>query len=495
MSKSMTRRNFLGAAAAVPLVSGLTSAVANPSTRPATDRPNILWIAVEDISPFLGCYGHANATPNLDRLAKGGVRFARAFMPAPVCSACRSALITGQMQTTLGTHNHHSSRTEETAIRLPDHVTTLPELFRKAGYFTFNQGKDDYNFWYDREDLYAGPYTTHALYGKSGGRKVAWKDRRAGQPFFGQIQLYGGKEIFSKSFESRVRNPIDRDSLDLPPYYPDVPEVREDWARHYDSIQITDDRVGEILDQLRQDGLLEKTVVIFFSDHGMRLWRHKQFCYDTGLHVPLIMSWAGNPERLGGAGTVRRDLVSGLDLAATSLALAGLAVPDCMESRDLFALGFQPRDHVISARDRCDYTIDRIRSVRTGRFRYIRNFFHDRPYMQPNYRDEWEITQLMRRLHAEGKLNDVQDRFWSKERPAEELYDIENDPHEIHNLAFDPRHRSVLMKHRTILSQWIDETDDQGRYPEDSANLKYMLDVWRGRGVEPVNPEYDHLKG
>ena len=149
---------------------------------------------------------------------------------------------------------------------------------------------------------------------------------------------------------------------------------------------------------------------------------------------------------------------------------------------------------MISARDRCDYTIDRIRTVRTARFRYIRNFFPDRPYMQPNYRDEWDITQLMRRLHAEGKLDPVQDRFWSKERPSEELYDLENDPFEIRNLAFDADYSGVLVQHRRLLTQWIDETDDRGRYPEDSANLQYMLDVWRERGVEPVNPEYDHLR-
>ena len=492
----MNRRDFLKTSGSTTAAVAFSSVLSQfyfgcSKSKP---RPNILWIAVEDISPFLNCYGYNNDTPNLDRLAEGGVRFSNMFMPAPVCSPCRSALIAGMMQTTLGTHNHHSSRTEETAIHLPNHIRILPELFRKAGYFTFNQGKDDYNFWYDREDLYTGAYTTHPLYGKSGKREVGWKDRQKDQPFFGQIQLSGGKEIYSQKFMERVRNPINRNAFDLPPYYPDVPEIREDWARHFDSIQLTDDRVGEIIKQLREDGLLENTVIIFFSDHGMRLWRHKQFCYDSGLHVPFIMNWAGNPERLGGAGIVREDLVNGLDIAATCLALAGIPIPKYMESRDLLTRSFEPRDYVISARDRCDYTIDRIRSVRTKRYRYIRNFFPDRSYMQPNYRDEWEITKLMRKLHAEGKLNAVQDRFWSDERPSEELYDLEKDPHEINNLAFDHDYRDVLIKHRKILTQWIYETDDKGQYPEDSANLKYMLDIWRERGVEPVNPEYDHLR-
>lgn len=487
MNDSMKRRTFLKrvgqatAAVSLPLfLSGCKTKI--------NQRPNILWIAVEDISPLMSCYGYdVNPTPNLDRLAKNGLRFANTFMPAPVCSPCRSALITGMMQTTLGIHNHHSSRSEETAIHLSDYIKTLPELFREAGYFTFNHGKDDYNFWYDRENLYSGEYATHKLYGKSG-KTIDWNARKPEQPFFGQIQLRGGKHIYNKNFKNNVRNPVDRNSYDLPPYYPEHPMIREDWGQHLNSIQMTDNEVGKIIDRLQKNGVLHNTVIFFFSDHGMRLWRHKQFCYDGGLHVPFIMSWAGNPERLGGAGTVRKDLVSGLDIAATSLALAGIPIPKYMESRDLFAKDFQAREYVISARDRCDYTIDRIRSVRTKRFRYIRNFFPDRPYMQPNYRDAWEITNLMRKLHSEGKLDAIQDRFWSEVRPTEEFYDLNNDPNEIHNLVEEPSYSEQLQRHRKILENWIKKTDDKGQYPEDKPNLKYMFDWW---GEKCVNPEYD----
>ncbi len=487
----MKRRSFIktiGQAAGAASLPQLWS-----SCRPTTRQlPNILWIYVEDLSPMMSCYGYdINPTPHLDRMARDGVLFTKAYMPAPVCSACRSALITGMMQTTLGTHNHHSSRSEETAIRLPENIKTIPELFRQAGYFTFNQGKDDYNFWYDREDLYTGEYTTHALYGKSGKREIGWQDRQPDQPFFGQIQLSGGKLVYRQDFEERNRNPIDRQAFDLPPYYPDHPLVREDWAQHFDSARVTDDEVGEILESLRRDGLLENTVVFFFSDHGMRLWRHKQFCYNGGLHVPFIMSWHGDPRRLGGKGSVREDLVSGLDIAATSLALAGIEIPVHMESRDLFARGFEPREFVISARDRCDYTIDRIRSVRTQRFHYIRNFMLDRPYMQPNYRDAWEITQVMRELHAKGQLDAVQDRFWGDERPSEELYDLGRDPHEIDNLAGDPRFAEELTRHKMMLENWIRETDEKGQYPEEAAGLKYMFDWW---GDKCVNPEYDQFR-
>jgi arylsulfatase A-like enzyme len=493
MAIQLKRRNFLKtmgkASVSLPFASLLSRC--KSSGKKSIERPNILWIEVEDVSPFFSCYGYEiNPTPHVDRLAGKGVRFDRTFMPAPVCSPCRSALITGMMQTTLGTHQHHSSRSLEAAIYLPEGFKTIPERFRETGYFTFNFGKDDYNFWYDRENLYTGEYSTHKLYGKSG-KEIDWNVREAGQPFFGQIQLRGGKEIYAKDFKEKVRKPLDRAAVGLPPYYPDHPLVREDWAQHYDSIQVTDDRVGKIVDQLRADGLLENTVIFFFSDHGMRLWRHKQFCYDSGLHVPFVVCWEGNPEGLGGAGIVRDDLVNGIDIAATSLALAGIPIPETLESRDLFAEDFKPRDYVISARDRCDYTIDRIRTVRTAQFRYIRNFLTDRPYMQPNYRDQWEITQVMRKLHYEGKLDEIQDRFWSDIRLSEELYDIKNDPHGIHNLAGNPDFASELEKHRKILEKWIKDTDDKGQYPEDDANLKFMLDWW---GEKCVNPEYDRVR-
>ena len=200
----MKRRSF------IKTVGQATAAVSLPqllSVCRSADmqRPNILWIEVEDLSPLMSCYGYdINPTPNLDLMAEKGILFKNTFMPAPVCSPCRSALIMGMMQTTLGIHNHHSSRSEETAIHLPEHVKTLPELFREEGYFTFNQVKDDYNFWYDRESLYAGEYTTHKLYGKSGSRNISWKDRQPNQPFFGQIQLSGGKHIYRKDFRETL---------------------------------------------------------------------------------------------------------------------------------------------------------------------------------------------------------------------------------------------------------------------------------------------------
>ena len=183
--------------------------------------PNILWIYVEDISPEIGCYGNAIVrTPHIDELADHGVRFTNIHMPTPVCSPCRSAIITGTMPTTIGVHNHHSSRSLASAIFLPDSIQTLPELFRKAGYFTFNYGKDDYNFWYDRRNLYSGDFRAIGMYGMQG-KKIDWKAREDGKPFFGQIQLYGNKHIYNRKFKENVIRPINPDLIEVPPYYPD----------------------------------------------------------------------------------------------------------------------------------------------------------------------------------------------------------------------------------------------------------------------------------
>jgi arylsulfatase A-like enzyme len=284
--------------------------------------PNILWIFVEDMSPWLGCYGdklNKDATPNMDALAARGVRFTRCYVPAPVCSSCRSGMIIGAMQTTTGTHNHRSSRDAASAINLPKGVETLPEIFRANGYFTFNLGKEDYNFSYKREDLYSkvnGP--------------APWRTRKKGQPFFGQIQLKGGK-----AKTNGVTNKITADDVTLPPYLPDNELFRGWWAHHYNCIRITDQHLGRIVESLKKDGVYENTILVFFTDHGQNhSVRHKQFCYEGGVHVPLIIA---GPNKSLKAGDVRTDLVSGLDISASTLRFAGLELPKYVEGQDMFA--------------------------------------------------------------------------------------------------------------------------------------------------------------
>jgi arylsulfatase A-like enzyme len=485
----INRRNFLKQSGTLAVSNLFSIFLSNCQMQKPQDgnRPNILWIYVEDLSPLMSCFGVTiNKTPTLDKLASDGVLFTKVFMPAPVCSPTRSAIITGTIQTTFGLHNHRSSRDERAPIYLPDGVKTIPELFREAGYYTFNKGKDDYNFMYDRERMYDGNYfyRPEKKYGGVINAEGDWNKRKPGQPFFGQIMLKGGKN------QKKIDDPIDRKIVDLPPYYADHPVMREEWARHHDQIRITDQEVRDIIDQLKSDGLLENTVIFFFSDHGMRSFRHKQFLYDGGIHVPLIVTWYGNPGKIK-ANTVREDLVSGIDIATTSLALAGIDIPAYMEGVNLFDKNYRPREYIISARDRCDFTIDRIRCVRTKKFKYLKNFLTDRPYSQPNYRDHRETTKLMKRLYKEGKLNKVQARFMSNERPAEELYDLENDPHEIYNLAENPDYINILKRLRHILQQWMKETDDKGQYPEKVEALRVVYERLRDKCV---NPEFDRFK-
>ena len=443
-------------------------------------RPNILWIYLEDVSGWFSCYGDTVIkTPHIDTLAQEGIRFDRFYTPAGVCSATRSSILLGSMQTSLGVHNHRSGRpsfrgksmgVDFDDIRLPDGVTTLPEIFRREGYATFNDsGKDDYNFKHDLDAMYSVR--------KPGSR---WSEIPENVPFFGQIQLRGGK------LGNRVKSVVDRDIVPVPPYYPDIELVREEIAHHYDCLLQTDREVGEIVASLKRDGLYDNTVIFLFSDHGYKLHRHKQFLYEGGIQMPLIVAGKGVL-----SGRVRQDLVSGIDIAPASLAAAGLQVPGFMEGLDFLSPEHQARRFVVAARDRCDFSIERIRALVTPRFKYLRNYLTDRPYMQPSYKDSWPVSQRLRAMTDSGALNETQMMFFGAHKPVEELYDLKNDPHEIHNLASLPRYQGVLEEHRRSLQSWVEETGDQGQMTESDAGLAAVLKRW---GDKCVNPEYDRIR-
>jgi arylsulfatase A-like enzyme len=453
----------------------------------ADERPNMVWIFVEDMNGWYGCYGDDTVpTPNIDQLARRGVRFDRCYMPAGVCSATRSAIALGAMQTSLGVHNHRSSRRRVPGevIHLPEGVKTVYQTFREHGYYVADTGgKNDFNFIWDKNDLYDQT-------GKGWGfRGPLWRGRKEGQPFFAQIQLAGGKGTgrFAGS-KATGKNGVDTDpaQMNIPPYYPDHPIMRREYAHHYDCVRQTDDEVGQIIAALAADDLLDNTVVFFWTDHGMRLPRHKQWLYEGGIRVPLVVAGPGIPQD-----KVRDDLVSGIDITVTSLALAGVAPLAHMEGRDFFAKDYAPREYVVSARDRCDYTIERVRAVTTQRYKYLRNFLDDRPFMQPQYRDGRDYVEIGRQLHKAGKLTPAQDFMWSEDRVPEEFYDLENDPHEIHNLANDPAHAKALARHREILATWAKETDDKGQYPESAESLRGVLRNW---SKQAVNPEYEKAR-
>lgn len=435
----------------------------------AADRPNILWLIGEDLGPELACYGHpAVRTPNLDRLAAEGVRYTRAFTVAPVCSTSRSAFMTGMYQTTIGAHNHRSHRND--GYILPPGVRVLTDRLRDAGYFTANvvnltgdpqerffrgTGKTDWNFTYEGE-----PFDSSK-----------WSDLKEHRPFYAQINFSethrGGDWNNAHKHIEQPANPAD---VVMPPYYPDHPEARADWAQYLNAVMALDRKVGRVLEQLDADGLAANTVVVFMGDHGRAMIRGKQWPYDSGLRIPFLIRWPdGIPAPEGWrAGSVDNRLVASIDLTATTLWIAGVPPPLTMQGRVFLGPDAVARRFVFGGRDRGDETVDRIRTVRSERYRYLRNYFPERPFLELNRYKEFSypVISLMRDLHAEGRLNDVQARLLAPTRPPEELYDLVADPYEIHNLVGSPEHEGVLNELRTALDTWLIESNDQGRFPE-----------------------------
>jgi len=442
-------------------------------------RPNILWLFQEDTSPWMGCYGHKinrGWTPTIDGMAERGVIFKRAYVPAPVCSPCRSAVIVGANQVRFGAHEHRSGR--KTPIYLPEGMKMIPQLMAEAGYFTFNVGKTDYNF--STRPGSTPPYSKIS----KGNSKTPWRERGHDQPFFGQIQLKGGKLNTSKFPKEKK---VDRASVTIPADYPQNDLYREVVAEHHDSIRMDDGIIGGILARLREDNLLDTTIVVYVSDHGANnLVRHKQQPTEAGLHVPFVVT---GPERWVPAGVVRDDLVSVLDLSATTLAWAGLPLPEWCEGRDLFAEGFTPRTFVGGARDRCDHTVERIRSIRTENFRYTRNYLLDRVLLQPQYRDRRDFLVHLRHAYAAGTLAPKLAEIYFGERPPEELYDMRTDPAQVNNLVDDPAHKSVLKQHRRIMDEWLSK-GDMGQGKEPDHEIRQSSAHW-GRGV---NPEHERVR-
>lgn len=454
-------------------------------------RPNILWICLEDVSPWFGCYGHTMAeTPFMDSLAAQGALFERCYATCPVCSPSRSANITGRWPSRLGHQHHRSSRTAYDYAPLPKGIATLPERLQKAGYLTFNFGKDDYNFAYDRDLLYSGAYSSH-FHWKESTQKPDWAAIARMQPFFGQIQLTGGKRAGEAAIQPLCP---DLYEVPLPGYYPDETVFREPISRHYGCIRYLDTEVRDIFRQLEKNGLRESTFVFLFADHGWDGLRDKQFCYEGGTHVPLIVV---GPQGSGFETATRRsDLVSALDIPATTIALAGIddgMVCDGIDLRN----SASHRNHVVSQRDRCDYTLDCIRSVVSDRFRYIRNFCPDRPWLQPQYRSEYPEFKRWLEL-ADQTSEDLPNlRFARDARPIEELFDLHNDPDQLQNLATDPAYALELERHQEWLTQWRLETGDPGPvFPEEqllAVLLRWGSPACDHPAYDPVSHKYSDL--
>ena len=436
------------------------------------DRPNILWITAEDMSPVLGCYGDPDAnTPNIDALAKQSVRYTNAFASAPVCSPSRSCLIQGCYPTTLGTQQMRSG------FPLPPYMKGFPSLLRKKGYFSSNNVKTDYNSG-NYEDIIKSSWDV-----SSG--NAHWRAQKSQtKPFFSVFNLMTShqsrtmvwpyarfqKEIQSKLSSDQIHDPS---KISLPPYYPDTPIIRKTVARFHDCVTLMDQEVGAILKQLDEDGLADNTIVFFFSDHGSGMPRHKRALLDSGMHVPLLIRFPEKWKKLAPTepgGSLNR-LVAFVDFAPTILSLTETPIPNYMQGEPFLGLKkTSPRKFIYGHRDRVDEVRDLARSVRDQNFLYIRNYMPHLGYNQPTvWPDLGEIRHEFYRLTHEKKMNTSQWHFAGPTRPIEELYDCQSDPKNLDNLAKSKDYKKILSKMRKELTKHLQETRDLGFLPEFAA--------------------------
>ncbi|MEM6690644.1 MAG: sulfatase [Planctomycetota bacterium] len=427
----------------------------------ADDRPNILWITIEDWSPDLSCYGTSGIhTPHVDKLASEGIRYETAFTTSPVCSTSRSAMMTGFHQNYFGGHQH---RTEDKKP-LPNGIRPIPHLLADAGYFTcLMSSKVDVNFLpASRDELFMGR---------------DWKDRKDDQPFFARITFPGTHRYWKRD----PQRPIDASDVELPPYYADTDLIRRDFANGLEQMQLVDRQIGDILARLDDEGLAENTIVFFIADHGRCHIRGKQFLYDEGTRIPMVVRWPGKLE----AGQVSSDLVMSIDICATVLNVAGVEAPMPLHGLDLFGDEIKKREYTFAARDKMDTTHDAIRSIRSKKHKLIINLMPNRAYCQFSFYKESAYPPLaeMNILNIEGKLTPEQAAFMASEKPPIELFDLEKDPHEVNNLADDPAYASVKEEMLSALDQWRREViNDQGVTDDFQGVGQYAASLPAGAG-------------
>ncbi|MFW6059658.1 MAG: sulfatase [Phycisphaeraceae bacterium] len=448
--------------------------------QPVDQRPNILWISLEDTSPRFGCYGDPVArTPNLDRLAAEGCRYPNAFSVAGVCAPSRSAVITGMYPTAIGTHqmrtSHSTRHSPDTPMPYeavpPHYVKLVSEYLRAAGYYCTNNVKTDYQF--------NPPISAWDEWSQ----QAHWRNRPdADQPFFAVFNFTYTHESGMWADHERSHpadGPLrtDPDQVELPPYLPNTPKARRALAQHYDNIERDDEEVGRLLRELEEDGLAQNTIVFIWSDHGEGLPRAKRWPYDSGIRVPLIVRWPGRLNE----GAVDDRLVSMIDLGPTVLSLAGVGAPQHMHGTPFLGPDTTPRSYIYASRDRHDEAYDMVRAVRDGRYKYIRHYYPMQPYTPwIPYLNRHPVMEELWRLHLEGALEPPQD-FLFRTRPVEELYDTQNDPHELNNLAMEPAHRQTLQRLREALDQWREKYGDMGDVDE-----AQMVRNWYPNGRQPV---------
>jgi arylsulfatase A-like enzyme len=433
---------------------------ASPASETQADevRPNILWLSTEDIGPHLGCYGDPAAkTPNLDRFAKMGTLYETAWSNYPVCAPARTTIITGVYPASTGTGHMRCSRP------LPEKIRLFPQYLRDAGYYCTNNSKEDYNC----------PKPGNVWDESS--RKAHYKNRKDGQPFFAVFNYTGTHESRIRSKPHTVKTDVSK--IELPKYYPDIPEVRRDWGQYYDNIATMDGWFARQLDELKQSGEWDNTIILFWGDHGSGMPRHKRYPGDSGQKVPFIVHV---PEKLRvhapkdyQPGARSKRLVGFIDLAPTTLSIAGIKPPDFMHGHAFLGKSaVDGPEYLYGFRDRMDERPDLARSLRDQRYLYIRNYMPYRPHGQHVwYQFETTTTAKWKELHDAGKLNDAQTRFWQTPRDPEELYDLQADPDEVQNLAGDAKHRQTLDRFRKEHRRKTLEIRDVSFMPESLVEI------------------------
>ena len=463
--------------------------LASGSLRAQDKRPNILWLSCEDISPYLSMYGDSTAhTPNLDKLASESLIFTNAYATVAVCAPNRSSIITGMYPISIGTMHmrtgkdvmswgkrNYSGKSKAVDINgdnvplysavIPPEVKCFTEYLREAGYYCTNNEKTDYQF--------AAPVTAW----DENNNKAHWRNRPDGMPFFSVFN-------FGVTHESRLwknkklPQTVNPDSVSLPLYFPDDSIVRQDVARNYSNIELLDKQIGEKLKQLKEDGLLDNTIIFFFSDHGGPLPRGKRLHYDSGLRTPLIIRLPGKLKM-----QYEDRLVSHIDFGPTVLSLAGISPPEYMQGRAFLGkYKTEPRKYIFGSGDRFDEFTDRIRVVRDKRYLYVRNYYPGLPaYKDIAYRKNIDMMNDLLRLNALGKLNRDQNYWFRIKKTEEEFYDCKTDPENLHNLINNPEYKDKIEELSKVMDKWLAETGDMGEVPE----KQMFLEMWPG-GVQPV---------
>jgi len=419
------------------------------------ELPNILWIVSEDNSPFAGAYGDDFAnTPNMDKLASEGFLYTHVHANAPVCAPARNTIITGVYANSNGNQHMRSSYEVSEIIRF------FPLYLREAGYYATNNAKEDYNI---------ATHQTRQIWDESS-RQAHYINREPGQPFFAVFNsnLSHEHKIHTRIPDEELR--YDPQEVPLPPYHPDTPDIRRDWAEYYDHIETMDAWIGDMLRELEESGEADNTIVFYYGDHGGVLPRSKRYVYETGTHVPFIVRIPEKYKDLWPAeepGSEVNRLISFVDLAPTLLSIAGISVPDFMQGEPFLGDQKTPDpEYVFMFRGRMDERYDMSRAVRDQQYRYIRNYMPYRIYGQRlDYLWRAASVRSWEETCMKGECNEVQNKFWNT-KPAEELYDTENDPWEVNNLADDPAMQEVLERMRDANEEWINNIRDSGFIPE-----------------------------